>query len=139
MARFFNDHENAVLERKRIMKDFSDLLFHELQKSVFKEKAPAALAVHLGIETREVDSWLLGEALPNRELICRLMTMFRGDKWFHESKDKTKNSTWSDIYEFVCEVENILQLLSIKLTVPREAVIWHSTSQAECQEDRQDG
>ena len=142
MARFFNDHACATLERKNVSREFSDLLFHELQKSVFKDKAPAALALHLGIEVSEVESWLRGDAFPNRELISRLIVMFRGNNYFaveSADSDEVKDCTWTRIVEFVGEVENIHQLQSVKLTVPKAAVVWHSTSQAKGQEAKQDG
>jgi len=117
MARFFNDEENAIMGRRMCLRAFSDLMYAELSKSTFGEKAPEALAKHLNIKADDVYEWLRGESLPCRDLLFRLVSILRGDNFFPSTKgSEIETSSWSKVIEFVREVENVQQLQNVKLT-----------------------
>ena len=128
MARFYNESEsNAAKVKRDVQNAFADLLFHEMQHNVFKEKAPEVLANHLGVMPQDVEEWLAGKALPCDKILTRLLVMLRGDSWFkvlagsrgRDSEREIENSSWAKIIEFVQQAENIQTLMNTKLTQPK--------------------
>ena len=117
MAKFTKNDFPVYLddEVRRIKIAFSDLLFHELSRTVFGEKAPDVLAAHLGISGDDVRKWLRAEALPCRELLRRTLILIKGTKIISEIGD-----SFRDVMALIDEIECREVLQKIELTRPRD-------------------
>ena len=120
MAKFYTTEfgNDASASMAKAQRHFADLLFHELQRSVLREKAPEVLANHLGVLPQDVEEWLAGKALPCKSILGRLITMLRGNNYFDTPRggNNVADCSWAKIYEFVGEAENVQALMNTKLT-----------------------
>ena len=79
------------------------------------------LAKHLSVTVDDVNEWLNGESLPDRNLIGRLVTIIRGDNYFtsvsfKDTDDNVKTESWAKVIEIIHQAANVQAFYNLKLT-----------------------